>query len=277
LVEVDDPMAVKWLVLILTFFCLLGLRAGAIGLDMSITENVEGYSAWFSIDNGPVQRFQVRWENIGTVNCLVRPRIDIFHVQENGTGGLVYTAWGSEEPVLSGASREWSLYSDLVQGNYSAELRMYFCNEITENHLTSFSVAPDQEEGLVSIEQLVVQERYIDVTVRSGDYSGDVVVLPVEYPFGWIFVSSNETQVSSGRPSLARLSFVPVKREGVVVKIRAVSVDGRVAGEREFSVSVPDKVPVQEGLGLLVLAVIMIVAIITVIYVASRIIKIWKG
>jgi hypothetical protein len=241
---------------------LLAGQAVALDLEISVEEEVQGHAAWFSLSNGPAQIFNVRWENIGSVNCLSRPRIDFMRVMGNGTlGDLAYTAWGPEDRVLTGASREWQLYSSLPEGDYAAVLRVYHCNEIFEHEPYLFS-APGSEPGdEVSINGIEVHKDYLDVLV-SGNAE---VVVPEDYPSGWIFQGG---EVRDGR---ARLHFVPVSLAGVSVILRAVSAGGDAA-VREFSMTVPEQEE-QIPWGVIILLLVILVFL---LYVTRNIINIWR-
>jgi hypothetical protein len=237
-------------------------------VGVQVRENVLGHAAWFSISNGPVQRFSARWENIGSVNCNVRPRIDIYGVADNGSlGDLAYTAWGSQEPVMSGGSQEWEIFSALPEGNYAAVLRTYHCNEIFEEEPLLFASPGGAGGSGLGVSSVDVHDGYVDVSV-SGGQGRDIAVIPESYPRGWIFQSARTDE--SGR---ARLDFVPVGEQGAV-NIEVFSLDGESYGSREFSLVIPEEVQspwTMAALGFGAAALLIIV-----LYSTRTIIKIWR-
>jgi hypothetical protein len=236
----------------------------ALGLDVSIKESITGHVAWFSLSNGPAQRFSVRWENIGSVNCLARPRIDFYESVGNASAeNPVYTAWGSEDAVLSGGSSEWELYSSLPEGDYGAVLRMYHCNEIFEEEPYGFTAPGSTPGESLVIESVDVHRDYIDVIV-SGDSDG-AVVIPEDYPRGWIFQSGVVEE------NTARLMFVPVSHVETAVSVRAVSPEGDYA-ERRFSITVPEEENATPWWALVAVAA----ALIFLLYVSRNIINTWR-
>ena len=277
---VGYAMDLRFLLFITAACMLAGLigTAAGIGLNMNILEKAEGHVAWFSLFNGPVQKFDVRWENMGSVNCLSRARIDFHEVEGNGSlGGRVYTSWSSQEPLMAGESHEWELYSALPAGSYAAVLRIYHCNEIADQEPYFFNVSGGGEpEDRLYIEVAGAHREYIDVIVSSPSGAGGVVVLPAGYPSGWIFQAGYAGDISPGGTATARLEFVPVRTDGAAISLRAVSGDGSAYGEGEFSVSLPEEEPVF-GLGMLILLSVSIAVILAVVlYLSNYIIKIWR-
>jgi hypothetical protein len=245
------------------FLLILGSGVTGMELEVSIAENLGGHAAWFNLSNGPAQTFGVRWENTGSVNCLSRPRIDIYTMDNDSLGNVIYTAWGSEESIMAGGSRAWQLYSSLSEGDYAAVLRMYYCNEMFEEEPYRFSAPGREPAEDLSIENIVVHPDYIDVAVRG---TGNMVVIPQDYPRGWIFQGGLVDE-----NMIARLGFVPVGPEGTSATLMAVSSEGKYV-TREFSLVVPEEevsVPWE-------VAIVMLALIVFLLYVSRNIIKIWR-
>jgi hypothetical protein len=273
--EVDYSMAVRF-AWVLIAVCILAGHAAGLGLDVNILERVQGHADWFSLSNGPVQRFTLRWENTGSVNCLTRARIDFHVIGENGSlGSRVCTSWGSLEPLMAGQARTWELYSALPGGGYAAVLRVYYCNELFEQEPYFFNVTGSEPSEGLSIDRVEVHGDYVDVFVRSPDGAGGVVVIPEEYPGGWIFQPGYAGDIGPGETAGARLGFVPVMLEGAAVKIRALSGDGGLYGEREFSLSVPQE-PSPDWGTIMLVSIPMAVILAVILYVSRFIIKIWR-
>jgi hypothetical protein len=261
---VGEPVALKILLWIASFILIMGFSADvqALGLDISVTESLTGHAAVFSLDNGPAQVFNLRWENIGSVNCRVRPRIDFYQDLGNGSlGERVYISWGSEDEINSGASHEWELLSSLPEGEYAAILRVTHCHEIFSHEPFLFSSPSHGEENL-EIQGIEIHPDFVDVIVEAPDGS---VIIPEEFPRGWIFEGS---RVEQGR---SRLGFVPVNLEATSVTLKVIGSDGSV-GLREFSMKPPAEefsLPWGTYLTLLFMFIFLL-------YVSRNIIKIWR-
>ncbi len=275
----DYTMDMRTLAVIACAVAATGLvgQAAGMGLDMNIMESVQGHATWLSLSNGPVQRFSVRWENTGSVNCLTRPRIDFYAVMGNSTlGGRVYTSWGSREPLMAGQSHSWKMYSMLPQGSYAAVLRVHHCNELFEDEPYMFAVQESRPAGNLYIDRIDVRGDYVDVAVRSTGEAGDVAVIPGEYPRGWVFQPGVVKGMGPGETAVARLGFVPVWSEGTAISIRAMAMDGSAYGEREFSVSRPEEEPARDWGKLILLSVSIAIIFMVILYVSRFIINIWR-
>ncbi len=251
-------------------------EASGLGLGMNIMESIQGHAAMLTLSNGPVQRFTLRWENIGSVNCLSRARIDFYALADNDTlEERVYTSWSSQEPVMAGQSHTWELYSNLPGGSYAAITMVYHCNELFEEEPYLFTVPGSEPVEGLYIDSIEVHSDYVDALVRGPGWAGGVAVIPEEYPGGWIF-QSGVVDMAPGGVAVVRLGFVPVRLTGTAVTIRAVAMDGSVYGKREFSVSVPKEEPAREWGSFILLLASLAVILVVILYVSKFIIKIWR-
>jgi hypothetical protein len=163
--------------------------------------------------------------------------------------------------VLSGASREWELFSSLPRGEYAAVLRVYHCNEIFEHEPYMFTSAGTTEGEGPLMTGIASRQGRIEVQV-SGQ---DVAVIPEDYPRGWIF------QASKAQDGRAILDFVPVGDLSTSITLKAVDASG-FSSVREFSVS-----PGQESGGLpWGTALLLLALLFFALYVSRNIIKIWR-
>jgi hypothetical protein len=236
-------------------------------MEISIEESLQGHAALFDLNNGPVQEFVLRLENTGSVNCLARPRLDIYTSGEGDLTDLAYTAWGSEEALMAGASREWRLYSALPQGSYSAVLRTHYCNEIFKLGTLNFSALGLDPDKSLTIDVLTVGENAMDLSVSGLD--GKVVVIPEDYPSGWIFEAAALEEEGHGQ---AWLGFEPVRVDGTSVMLRAISLDGLSYGERRVSLSLRK----EQASSDLIYAIFILPVVFFLLYLSRNKIKIWR-
>jgi hypothetical protein len=256
-----------------TAFMLVVAGVSVQGMDLVLTieQSLDGHLSFFTLDNRALQSFAIRWENIGSVNCMTRPRIDIY----SPGAGLVHTAWGSQERIMAGQGHEWVLHSGLEEGDYSAILRVYFCNEILEEEPFNFSVQEKATPGGLSIDSVRVYKDYVEVSVRSPDGANGVAVIPEDYPTGWIFESGISGDLKPGETGLARLGYVPVRLAGTAIGIRALSAEGYSVG-REFSMPALQEEPAIDWGLVMGLAFAFAVIIIVALYLSRIIFKIWR-
>ncbi len=237
--------------------------AGALRMEVSVRESIQGHPAAFSLTNGPYQEFFIRWENIGSVNCMVRPRIDIYEAARNGSlGRLVHTAWGWEEPVMAGAWAEWRLFTALPEGEYAALLRTYFCHELFEEEPYLFTAPGYSEPGGISLEVTETGPGFVTISL-----SEEAALVPNEYPSGWTFISG---KAQEGETSI---SYEAVGETPASVSLLAVAEDGRSV-VRELSLD-PAKAREEQAFPAWWAGAI-VALLIFLIYASRNIIKIWR-
>lgn len=203
----------------------------ALDFDVEVGGVIDGNLAWMEIEPGIVQEASVSWENTGSTGCEVRARMDYF--DENSS--LVYTGWSEAVPLWAGSQAGLSILSALPGGNYTARLRVYFCNEIFEyGPFVIESVQDVTVEGVFMVTNVETHEEYIDVHVNSMREAGDVVVIPSTYPMGWIMGSGRIESIVPGLGGVARLHYEPSIWKESVVELTIASEEGFVERKRVF-------------------------------------------
>ncbi len=181
--------------------------------------------------NDSYQEYRLFWENTGSAACRSRARIDFHNVS-----GLVYTSWSSEHLLPAGRGEELALHSILPPGNYSAMLRLYYCNEILNagEFNTSVEEIYGNENGTIELLSLKTQGDKLAISVRSTKDISDLVILPERYPIGWI-IESSKVGIKANETKEVFLAFMPATNSPTKISLAAAS-PGRRPATKEFTV-----------------------------------------
>lgn len=223
------PFSNKILLLISISLMLIPL-ASAYSVKIDILESFEGEPVFFmaNISENLVE-FTTEFYNKGSVPYKARARIDIFD-----NNSLIFSGWSKEKPLMTGNRDIFRIfwYSENA-GNFTALLRVYFGNEIFTYDsinvtINKTSVAED------AIEISVSEMSYSDIKFNIESKSKETVLIPYEYPTGWMFeqaISDNKEVIINYEPSL----WLPRS-----VSVYAVSSDGKYYGKEKFMLDVEE-------------------------------------
>jgi len=220
------------MILIITGFLFLVPLAKGIDIDISIAEKIDGDIVIMHSDTGPIQKFYLVWSNTGSVPCLSRARIDVLDGEKR-----ILTLWSPEAKLMPSQEVEWKLYADLPKGNYTIRTRIYHCNEIFP--LEEFNITVKKEkkhEEKIEIVDYSVKENILEVFLKSEEDIENVVLLPEEYPPGWIFEESTLEKLPADRVVPVKIRFISGAESSINLTLKAFTLDGRFYGEREMIV-----------------------------------------
>lgn len=205
--------------------------AAAIEINVSVRGKIGGYVEYFDMDDPveSVQKFSVQWYNSESASC--RSRME-FRIYEYGSEGYE-TVWSGSKNMFPGSSDSFEAYwLPEREGNYSVKMVIRHCHDLVETGLMNFSVrsVPRPEESIdISAEN--VPGRKIRVTLFSESYSGKVVVIPDDYPIGWIFAGKS-VDMEPGKKTVLEMDYEPSVWSEELVSLHAVSADGSRSSEK---------------------------------------------
>ena len=170
----------------------IALIPAAAGMQISaeIKSLIDGYPEYVNYSmvlNDSPQEFKLSWVNSGSVGCLTRIRTDVLK-----DGELVYTSWSEELPVEAGDYRAFTSYwQPNESGNYTGEVKVYYCMLIYNGPELNFTALISNRTGLNPFSVTVGNDaENIRLKVTSNRDLSQVVVIPVDYPLGWVFESA---------------------------------------------------------------------------------------
>lgn len=203
----------------------LASSAAALRINTEIKGVVTGYIDYLDYENftsGP-QEFVVNYVNSGSVGCRVRFEFDI--MRGNAT---VYTAWTKESPLDAGGADVFrSFFLPRESGDYTAKVRIHSCNMVEDGPEFNFTAYAPAGKSLNPFNFTVDNDmEFVRIKVESEMDFEKVVVIPENYPIGWI-VEPVVFNVTGGgvrevfvryRPQIwhpERMSFVVVSGDGL--------------------------------------------------------------
>ena len=203
----------------------------AYSVKIDISESFEGKPLFFNTNiSGNLVKFSTEFYNTGNIAYRARMRLDVFD-----NNSLIFSGWSPEKPLLIGDRNVFDIfwYSEYA-GNFTSIPRFYFGNEIVAYDPINISIEDTSDANnslILSITDISYDE--IKIHVESG--SEEVIIIPYDYPTGWIF-EQNTTKGSE-----AIIKYDPSLWTPKDVSLYAVSLDGKKYGKNTFKLNVKEE------------------------------------
>lgn len=227
----------KFFIFLLFLFLLIPLALaivsiGGIVIRVIVAPTIKANYYFVNQTLGPVQIFYIAWENSGSIDCDVLPRITFF----NSSNHSVYTAWIKKGGIPPGGGEDWIFYTSLPPGNYTAIVRVLYCKELFEYGPYSFEVKNYSlpKHGFLKIVGNKTFEDYVEITLTSNETLSDVAIIPINYPLAWVFTSSLINEIKAGEKVKVKLFYEPTIWRETFVKVKAITLDGSYEDEKEI-------------------------------------------
>jgi len=219
----------RWIIFLLLL--LMVPLSCALEINIGVNPELEGVLSNFEFTSGPVQSFSVTWDNIGSISCISRARIDF-----KRNGELVHQVYSEESKVPTGKSVTWNLYSSLPKGNYTFYLFIDHCYgrfAFGPYNLTVVEEPP--VDNWFEAQQISNTKDTITISVKSKQDTGPVVVVAEKYPQGWMFQSSVIEKLPKDVSKEIQLHYRPQiwKEENITLSV--ISLDGRHKTEKQIT------------------------------------------
>jgi len=178
--------------------------------------------------------FKVNFElfNSGSIGYRVRIRLNIMNDTE-----IYYTGWSEEKPLWPGNSGNFELYwyPMNLTGNLEAKLLVYYANEIEELKSIDFKISSTSNpEKDIDITDLKTYEDRVIVTLKTDQELEDVIIIPSDYPYGWIFEQSKIDLINAGKEKKVELKYEPTIWKETETMIHVFTEDGKHYNSKSF-------------------------------------------
>jgi len=175
-------------------------------INVEIEDIVNGMSSYHNFSSSPFVSFVFDWENIGSVDCNARLRMDILDLNSSE----LYTSWSKKVALAPGGGALLSTYYlPKKSGNYSATIKLYYCNDIYKISSFNFSFErPDFEELNLSLD-IATTKNEIKFKIKPKEDLDKLYIIPENYPRGWIFDSLEINNLKKGEEREITLTYVP--------------------------------------------------------------------
>jgi hypothetical protein len=158
--------------------------ANSILIEVEIPKSLEGNFTSFSYDSSKdILKFWFEFYNSGSTAYRTRIRLDVFNDSK-----IVFTGWSDEKVLMPGDRKNFEIYwYTNSTGNFSARVRAYFGNEIFERRISLEKKNSFSPEDVFEIKNFRTYDDFIVFDIKAKRNAKDVVILPSDFPLGWIF------------------------------------------------------------------------------------------
>ena len=166
-------------------FLLLLPVSYAVKFDVTVEEilNFKAENLNYELDEN-LLLLNISIYNIGSTGSFCRVRFEVF---ENGK--MVNSFWSEKKTILPGDFENFQIIGFLEKsGNYTGRIRGYCGNEIFHFGNISFEVEKNYtSSSILKIRSVSSSLNEIEI-LFIPKVSGDIYIIPLEYPISWIVV-----------------------------------------------------------------------------------------
>jgi len=218
-----------FLICIICFLILIVVVRSQI-IEVSIVEELKGKISSINYDNSSnIVKFSIEFYNTGSVPYKARIKTEIFNDNK-----LIFNGWSQEKDFLPGDKKIFDIYwYTNYTREYFVKLKAYFGNEIKGykkfGFLVSDSIVP---ENVFEIKDLRTYENHIIFDVYSKEDAENIIIMPNNYVYGWIFEQKKIDEISKDDSKLVILNYYPTLWTPSNISLSIVSDSGRYYTEK---------------------------------------------
>lgn len=196
-------------------------------LDVNINEEIKGKIIYESPNvSKNVVSFQTEFNNIGSTAYTARARVFIYNNSK-----LIFNGWSNEEKLMPGDKKAFKIYWSGQPGNYEYKLRFYFGNEIIESNKTEIKINEIlEQEDIFEVKNFRTYENYIVFDLLSKKDVKNVIIIPYNYPLGWIFEQKKLESVNYLKT--VKINFYPTIWKPTKITLAILTEDGKYFSEK---------------------------------------------
>ncbi len=222
----------KVIFFVLAFSLLVSLASG-VRIFINVSPRIDGKVSLFNLSQHNPVFFTLHWENVGSVGCKVRMRVEVYSEDK-----LVYVGWSREKELWPGAATSLLAYAFLEEGNYTVHPYVHHCYLVYDLPPKPLRVVNTSvKKGGVEIVEAKTYENYVKVKIKSTRDLERVVIIPKDYPLGWIFESTLVERIRTGEEREVKVYYEPSIFSEENVTLVAIANDGSFA-EKTFTLKI---------------------------------------
>ena len=219
--------------IIFFIFLLLSLFpiTNSVIIKVEVPESLFGNFTSFSYDSSKdILKFWFEFYNSGSTAYKTRVRLDVFNDSR-----IIFTGWSDEKVLMPGDRKNFEIYwYTNSTGNFSIRVRAYFGNEIFERRITIEKNNSFSPQDIFEIRNFRTYDDFIVFDIKAKRNAKNVVVLPSNFPLGWIFEQKRIDFLKKEEEKTIAINYQPtVWTEGKLSLIVA-SDDGKYKTEKIF-------------------------------------------
>jgi hypothetical protein len=199
-------------------------------IEVDVSEYVKGdivsYSRNVSFN---VVKFSTEFSNTGSIAYKARARIFVYKDDK-----LAFTGWSQEKTLMPGSRKTFDIYwYSNSPMKYKAKLRLYFGNEIIESEEKEFQIDKILvPEDTFEIMNFRTYDDYVIFDIKSKKDAKDVMVIPSNYPLGWIFEQKTIDFIRKDSMKTVLINYYPTVWEPKSLKLMIVGENGNCYMEK---------------------------------------------
>jgi hypothetical protein len=184
------------------------------------------------IENGEPLKVSFELFNSGSAGYKARVRLDIFN-----KNNLLQSSWSNEEDFVPGATHHFDIYYPVnIIGNFKAELKIYFANEIKELKSFNFQVKKiTLHENPFYIENFNTYEKEIEFNIISNKTLDKILIIPTNCPIGWVCEQTKIEKIKENELSKITLYYEPSLWKESDIAINVLTEDGKYITIKSFT------------------------------------------
>lgn len=161
--------------------------------------------------------------NTGSVGYKARARLDVF----NGSK-LIFTGWSEEKSFTPSTRKTFTLYwLPSKRGKFNAEIRIYYANEIKTVKKIKFEVKNvTLPSDVFEIKNLKTFSDEIEFDLISKESLKDVLIIPSDYPLGWIFEQKKIDDLMENEEKEVSIKYEPSLWKSTTLTLNIITSDG---------------------------------------------------
>jgi hypothetical protein len=213
--------------------CMLLLTNAAYSsyIEVGINEVMKGSAITITYDNTTnIARFSTEFFNSGSIGYSARAKVEIY---DNST--LVFNGWSQQKGLTPGERKTLDVYWYNNETKvYDAKVKVYYGNEIEEYDKFDFSISGIQPKDAFEMTNFRTYDDHVIFDVRSNQDARNIMIIPSQYTYGWIFEQRELGNMSKGESRTVVMNYSPSLWSPGSVTLIAASDVGRLFGERTF-------------------------------------------
>lgn len=209
----------------LIFLLTLAFSSNALIIKIEVLPKIEiNPIFYFNEKQGDVQQYFLTLENTGSVGCNSRGMLEFYNNSETP----VYVAWSKEVSLWPGEVENLDFYTNLPNGTYNFSLLIQHCYRQFKRGPFKIEVKQTgkYELGVLQIVKVRTFKDYVEVWIKSKKEVENVTIIPVFYPFGWIFESTKIDKLKQDELRKVKVGYKPSIWEEANVTFHALTLDG---------------------------------------------------
>lgn len=228
--------------IIFVFILMLAHTVQGASININIAEELNGELKVILEAENNVVSFTNDMNNVGSVSYYARSRIDVFN-EDN----IIFTGWGNQHLIVPGEIKASELYwyaSNTT--NITARTRMYYGGEVIEKMIDLPDSIDSDTEDVFKIRAVRTFDNKIRFFVKANQEVSDVIVMPHNYPPGWIIEQASIGSVNDAFKEVNLYYEFPELVE-MDIDLIIVSNDGKYYSNERITVREQSGVPLYIG------------------------------